>query len=90
MPNASYRWFEIDVMPYINNHAKVFRLKDVKQKKQFGWSCTMEPWFSFLHFLHQRKWCDETFFKDPYLQDIYTNIMKTYTINTDKLGMRTY
>lgn len=88
VPNSSYRSFEIDVMSYIHNFAKVFRLKDIGQVKEIGWDSDMEPWFTYLIIIHYRNWCDENLFKNDYFKNEYINIMKKYNINTNKLGVR--
>uniref|UniRef100_A0A6C0D773 Glycosyltransferase n=1 Tax=viral metagenome TaxID=1070528 RepID=A0A6C0D773_9ZZZZ len=87
VPNSSYRFFEIDVMNFINNNANVFRLKDIGQEKIVGWDSDMEPWFIYLHIIHQRKWCGESFFRNDYFKNEHNTIMQKYNINTTKLGV---
>ena len=86
--DTSYKWFEIDVMNYMMNNAKVFRLKDVGQEKITGWDSDMEPWFTYIHLIHQRKWCDENHFQELYFNKIYKEIINKYNIDTSKLEVR--
>jgi hypothetical protein len=75
-------------MDYLINNAKVFRLKDIGQDKIIGWDSDMEPWFTYLHMIHQRKWCDESYFTSNFLNKEYKIIMKKFNIDTSKLGIR--
>ena len=90
IPNCNYREFELEIIPFMNKYARVFRLKDVGQEKIKGWDCEMEPWFIFLHIIFVRKWCDETFFTTDYFKKEYNSIMEKYKVNREKLGLRTY